>query len=155
MLLDTFADRATVRPSPPTPRAKADTQIANEGRDVNAQLGRRVVGGCARDDALDGRFASVQDVRFQGGDGPRWGINFARRIRRKNEIATGRRVARLHDYRASSEGNLEGCSRSAWTNLRIKPVLRGSSSAALANRSSTNDPAAAWTSGESRVAQVT
>ena len=64
VLLDTFADRRNgFIFSTNAEGARADTQIANEGRDVNPELGRRVVGGRqGRARGLDGRVPhSVQD----------------------------------------------------------------------------------------------
>ena len=90
VLLDTFADRRNGFVFATNPEgAKADTQIANEGRDVNPNWDA-VWWVQARTDR-QGWTAEFRipfkTLRFQGGDAKLWGINFARRVRRKNEIS--------------------------------------------------------------------
>ena len=112
VLLDTFADRRNGFVFATNARgAKADTQIANEGRDVNPNWDAVWWVDAHRDD--EGWTAEFRipfkTLRFQGGDAHEWGINFARRIRRKNEISYWSPVSRAYTiYRASSEGDLEG-----------------------------------------------
>ena len=108
VLLDTFADRrngfvfATNAAG-----AKADTQIANEGRDVNANWDA-VWWVPRRDRRTAGRRSSrfpFKTLRFEAGRRTIWGINFARRIRRKNEIDYWSPVPRAYSiYRASVAG---------------------------------------------------
>ena len=130
VLLDTFADRrngfvfATNAAG-----AKADTQIANEGRDVNPNWdavwwveARRTAEGWTAEFRIP-----FKTLRFEAGDGRTWGINFARRVRRKNEISYWSPVSRAYSIvRASSGGTLLGLPALAQgRNLRIKPFLAG------------------------------
>ena len=128
MLLDTFADRRNGFVFATNARgAKADTQIANEGRDVNPNWDAVWWVDAHRDD--EGWTAEFRipfkTLRFQGGDAHEWGINFSRRIRRKNEISYWSPVSRAYTiYRASSAGDLEGLPPlRPGRNLRIKPFL--------------------------------
>jgi Domain of unknown function (DUF5916)/Carbohydrate family 9 binding domain-like len=128
VLLDTFADRRNGFVFATNARgAKADTQIANEGRDVNPNWDA-VWWVAAREDD-DGWTAEFRipfkTLRFQGGSAHDWGINFARRIRRKNEISYWSPVSRAYTiYRASSAGDLTGLpTLAAGRNLRIKPFV--------------------------------
>ena len=56
-----------------------------------------------------------------------WGINFARRVRRKNEVSYWSPVSRAYTiYRASSDGDLTGLPPlRPGRNLRIKPFVLG------------------------------
>jgi hypothetical protein len=130
VLLDTFADRRNGFVFATNARgAKSDTQIANEGRDVNPNWDA-VWWVEARLDA-DGWTAEFRipfkTLRFQGGDAHTWGINFARRIRRKNEVSYWSPVSRAYSiYRASSNGDLTGLPPlRPGRNLRIKPFVLG------------------------------
>jgi hypothetical protein len=130
VLLDTFGDRrngfvfATNAEG-----AKADTQIANEGRDVN--INWDAVWWVAARKTADGWSAEFRipfkTLRFQSGEGRLWGINFSRRVRRKNEISYWSPVSRAYTiYRASSEGDLTGLpSLQPGRNLRVKPFVLG------------------------------
>jgi RluA family pseudouridine synthase len=128
VLLDTFSDRrngfvfATNAAG-----AKADTQMANEGRDVNANwdavwwvAARRTPNGWSAEFRIP-----FKTLRFEAGDPKSWGINFARRVRRKTEVSYWSPVSRAFTiYRASSEGNLSGLpALRAGRNLRVKPFL--------------------------------
>ena len=64
-------------------------------------------------------------LRYEGGPGHDWGINFSRRIRRKNEVTYWSPVSRAFSiYRASSEGDLTGLpALQPGRNMRIKPYL--------------------------------
>ncbi len=128
VLLDTFADRrngfvfATNAEG-----AKADTQVANEGRDVNTNWD--AVWWVKTRRSADGWTAEFRipfkTLRFDAGDGKTWGVNFARRVRRKNEISYWSPVSRAYSiYRASSDGNLAGLSSlRQGRNLRLKPFV--------------------------------
>jgi hypothetical protein len=130
VLLDTFADRrngfvfATNAEG-----AKADTQIANEGRDVNTNWD--AVWWVEARTGADGWTAEFRipfkTLRFRGGDATRWGINFSRRVRRKNEVSYWSPVSRAYTiYRASADGDLNGLpSLRPGRNLRIKPFVLG------------------------------
>ncbi len=128
MILDTFADRrngfvfATNAAG-----AKSDTQIANEGRDVNTSWD--AVWSVATRRGSDGWTAEVRipfkTLRFERGDGRIWGVNFSRRIRRKNEIDYWSPVPRVYNlYRAGLGGTLAGLPDAAQgRNLRLKPWI--------------------------------
>ncbi|HUU35749.1 MAG TPA: DUF5916 domain-containing protein, partial [Vicinamibacterales bacterium] len=130
VLLDTFADRRNGFIFSTNARgARADTQIANEGRDVNPNwdavwwVAARVV-----DDGWQAEFRiPFKTLRFQPGDGHTWGINFARRIRRKNEATYWSPVARAFSIvRASSAGTLTGLPNlNQGRNIRVKPFVLG------------------------------
>jgi hypothetical protein len=132
ILLDTFADRRNGFVFITNPEgAKSDTQIANEGRDVN-QSWDAVWRVAARRHA-DGWSAEIwipfKTLRFEPGEGQTWGVNFARRIRRKNEVAYWSPVPRAYSiYRASQDGNLVGLPDvDQGRNLRLKPFFVTSS----------------------------
>lgn len=128
VLLDTFADRRNGFVfSTNSAGAKADTQMTNEGRDVNANWdavwwveSRRTADGWTAEFRIP-----FKTLRFRAGDGQAWGINFARRVRRKSEISYWSPVSRAYSIsRASAAGNLTGLpSLKQGRNLRIKPFL--------------------------------
>src|SRR4029077_19351024 len=64
-------------------------------------------------------------LRFEAGAGRVWGVNFSRRIPRKNEIDYWASVARVYNlYRSSFGGTLAGLpDASQGRNLRIKPFV--------------------------------
>ena len=124
--------------------AKADTQIANEGRDVNPNWD--AVWWVEARKTADGWTAEFRipfkTLRFEAGDGKSWGINFARRVRSKNEISYWSPVSRAYSiFRASSAGTLAGLPPlRQGRNLRIKPFLaagavRGVGEARIRSRS--------------------
>jgi hypothetical protein len=126
ILLDTFADRRNGFVFVANAAgAKSDTQIANEGRDVNTNWD--AVWTVATKIADDGWTAEIRipfkTLRFERGEGHIWGINFSRRIRRRNEIDYWSPVPRVYNlYRAGFGGTLEGLPDAAQgRNLRIKP----------------------------------
>ena len=128
VLLDTFADRRNGFVFSTNSRgAKADTQIANEGRDVNPNWD--AVWWVESRQTADGWTAEFRipfkTLRFEAGDGKNWGINFARRVRRKNETSYWSPVSRAYSiFRASSAGTLAGLPPlRQGRNLRIKPFL--------------------------------
>jgi hypothetical protein len=130
VLLDTFADRRNGFVFTTNARgAKADTQVANEGRDVNPNWD--AVWWVAARQGPDGWTAEFRipfkTLRFSGGDEHSWGINFARRVRRKTEISYWSPVSRAYSiYRASSDGDLTGLpSLRQGRNLRVKPFVLG------------------------------
>jgi hypothetical protein len=139
ILLDTFADRRNgfvfvVNPV----GAKSDTQIANEGRDVNTSWDA-VWSVATRQDA-GGWTAEIRipfkTLRFERGEGKIWGVNFSRRIRRKNEVDYWSPVPRVYNlYRASLAGTLDGLpDASQGRNLRLKPWVAGNATRATAAR---------------------
>ena len=128
VILDTFADRRNgfvfaINAA----GAKSDTQIANEGRDVNPSWD--AVWSVATKITADGWTAEIRipfkTLRFEAGEGRIWGVNFSRRIRRKNEIDYWSPVPRVYNlYRAGLGGTLAGLPNAAQSrNLRIKPWI--------------------------------
>jgi hypothetical protein len=130
VLLDTFGDRrngfvfATNAEG-----AKADTQIADEGREINTNWD--AVWWVAAQKTVDGWTAEFRipfkTLRFAAGDGREWGINFARRVRRKNELSYWSPVSRAYTIaRASAAGTLTGLpDLRAGRNIRVKPFVLG------------------------------
>src|SRR6185295_13854758 len=104
VILDTFADRRNgfvfvVNPV----GAKSDAQIANEGRDVNANWDAVWTVATRRD--ASGWTAEIRipfkTLRFDRGADRIWGVNFSRHIRRKNEVDYWSPVPRVYNlYRA-------------------------------------------------------
>ena len=128
VILDTFADRRNGYVFAINALgAKSDAQIANEGREVNTSWD--AVWTVATRSGADGWSAEIRipfkTLRFEGGGGRVWGVNFSRRIRRKNEIDYWSPVPRVYNlYRASLDGTLAGLpDASQGRNLRIKPFL--------------------------------
>ncbi|MBI3981532.1 MAG: carbohydrate binding family 9 domain-containing protein [Gemmatimonadetes bacterium] len=131
VILDTFGDRRNgyvfiVNPA----GAKADWQVANEGREVNTSWeapwsasARRVTDGWTAEIAIPFRA-----LRFDQRSGGVWGVNFARSIRRKNEEAFWSPIPRAYSIaRLSVAGNLEELPMSGGgRDLRLKPYVAGS-----------------------------
>ena len=129
MILDTFGDRRngyvfiTNREG-----ARADQQVANEGREINTSWdavwtsarGRAPTAGPRRWRSRSGRCASTVAAGL-------WGINFSRRIRRRNEVDFWSPVPRAYNLtRVSLAGNLTGLpAESPGRDLRVKPYLLG------------------------------
>ena len=136
VLLDTFADRRNGFVFATNPAgAKSDTQIANEGRDVNTSWD--AVWSVATKVDANGWSAEMRipfkTLRFERGEGRIWGANFSRRIRRKNEVDYWSPVPRVYNlYRAGLAGTLTGLGDvSQGHNLRIKPWVAGNSTRAV------------------------
>ena len=132
VILDTFADRRNgfvfvIN----AVGAKSDAQIANEGRDVNASWD--AVWTVATRRSAEGWSAEMRipfkTLRFERGAGHLWGVNFSRRIRRKNEVDYWSPVPRVYNlYRASLAGTLGGLpDASQGRNLRLKPWIASNS----------------------------
>ncbi len=137
LILDTFADRRNgfvfvVNPA----GAKSDTQIANEGRDVNTNWD--AVWDVATTRSEKGWTAEIRipfkTLRFERGADRIWGVNFSRHIRRKNEVDYWSPVPRVYNlYRASMAGTLSGLpDASQGRNLRLKPWVSGDVTRGLA-----------------------
>jgi len=107
--------------------AKSDTQIANEGRDVNTNWD--AVWNVATTRSENGWTAEIRipfkTLRFERGADRIWGVNFSRHIRRKNEVDYWSPVPRVYNlYRASMAGTLGGLpDASQGRNLRVKPWI--------------------------------
>ncbi len=126
VLLDTFADRTNGYVFiTNVDGARADRQIANEGREVNSSWDgvwvvktRRVGDGWVAEMAIPFRT-----LRFDFASAPDWGINFARHIRRRNEVDFWAPVPRAFNLsRVSLAGVLTGVvHEGASRDLRVKP----------------------------------
>jgi hypothetical protein len=129
VILDTYRDRRngflfTVNPH----GARRDAQVSDEGRSVNADWDtvwdvRTQIGssGWTAEIAIPFKSLSFDQRRT----GQVWGVNFARKIRRKNEVGFWAPVARRYDIsRLSLAGELRGLeSITRGRNLRVKPFL--------------------------------
>lgn len=144
VIIDTFTDRRngfvfiTNRQG-----ARADQQVANEGREINTSWDavwfvrtRQEADGWTIEMAIPFR-----SLRFERGVHEGWGINFSRRIRRKNEVTFWSPVPRAYNLaRVSLAGNLAGLPAvSPGRNLQVKPYVLGRSVRAT-GRGTTFDP---------------
>jgi len=126
VVLDTFHDRRNgYRFATNAAGAKWDAQMVNEGRETNANwdaiwnVKTRVV--------EDGWVAEIaipfRTLKFRREDVQSWGINFQRRIRRRNETSYWSPLPRIYDLNrvslAGTLNDLEGIKPGA--NFRIKP----------------------------------
>jgi len=144
VILDTFADRRNGFVFMTSPRgAKSDAQIANEGREVNTSWDG--VWTVATRVGADGWSAELRipfkALRFErggkdAGETRVWGVNFSRRIRRKNEIDFWSPVPRVYNlYRASLGGTLGGLpNANQGINLRLKPWVAANSTREVGGR---------------------
>ena len=110
--------------------AKWDAQMINEGLEINENwdalwdVATRIVD--------TGWYAEIvipfRTLRFRSGEEQTWGINFQRRIRRRNEDSFWAPVPRIYDLqRVSLAGTLEGLQGVRPGNdLRVKPYVLGS-----------------------------
>ena len=112
LILDTFRDRRNGYVFITNPGGgRADRQIANEGREVNTSWDG--IWDVRTQRRADGWTAEMRipfrTLRFEPGADQRWGINFARRIRFKNETSYWSTVPRAFDLtRLSLAGELSG-----------------------------------------------
>ncbi len=126
VILDTFHDRRNGYVFITNVEgARADRQVSSEGREINASWDavwtvktRRVADGWVAEMAIPFRA-----LRFAAGAEQTWGINFSRRIRRKNEIDFWAPIPREYSLtRLSLAGTLEGVHpEGASRDLRVKP----------------------------------
>jgi len=126
VMLDTFHDRTNGYVFITNAEgARSDRQVANEGREVNASWDgmwsvktMRVADGWTVEMAIP-----FKTLRFDFEAAPTWGINFARRIRRKFEIDFWSPVPRAFGLsRVSLAGELTGISHEGTSHdLRVKP----------------------------------
>ena len=129
VIIDSFGDKRNGFLFATNPDgARADQQITNEGRDINAswdavwtvRTGRSPEGWTVE------MAIPLKSLRFETGGS--WGVNFSRRIRRKNEIDYWSPIPRSFSLaRVSLAGVLNGLSEATpGRNLQIKPyVLAG------------------------------
>lgn len=130
VILDTFADRRNGYIFATNPAgARADMQVANEGRELNSSWDapwavhtRRVADGWTVEMAIP--FHAIRSGSASG----LWGVNFSRRIRRNNEVDFWAPVPRAYALtRLSLAGNLVGLpASSGGRDLRITPYVLGS-----------------------------
>ena len=128
VLLDTFHDRQNGYVFLTNVEgARADRQIANEGRETNTSWDaiwsvktRRTADGWVVEMAIPFRA-----LRYDLTAAPAWGINFARRIRHRNEVDFWSPVSREYNLaRVSAAGTLDSIGTTiASRDLRLKPYL--------------------------------
>ena len=130
VIFDTFADRRNGYVFITNPAgARVDRQIANEGREINPSWD--AIWDVKTRQVADGWMAELRipfrALRFEQTPNHPWGINFSRRVRRKNETSFWSPVSRAFNlYRLSLAGNLAGLeSGSASRDLRVKPYVLG------------------------------
>jgi hypothetical protein len=126
VVIDTFHDERNgyqfaINPS----GAKWDSQMSNEGRDQNQNwdgiwdVGTRI--------GEDGWYAEIEipfkTLKFGPDELQTWGINFQRRLRRRNENSYWAPLRRIHQLsRVSMAGTYEGLQGlTPGANIRIKP----------------------------------
>ncbi len=131
MVLDTFHDERNGYVFATNARgAKWDAQMINEGLEVNENWD--ALWDVATRITETGWYAEIvipfRTLRFRSGDEQTWGINFQRRIRRRNEDSFWAPVPRIYDLqRVSLAGTLEGLQGVRPGNdLRVKPYALGS-----------------------------
>ena len=136
VLLDTFGDRRNGYVfSTNIEGARHDRQVALEGREVNRSWD--AVWDVRTHRQADGWTVEMRipfrALRFDRTGGAPWGINFARRIRRVNEISYWSPVPRAYTLnRVSLAGTLVGLETgSAGRDLRFKPYISDNAVRAL------------------------
>jgi uncharacterized protein DUF5916/cellulose/xylan binding protein with CBM9 domain len=144
VILDTFADRRNGFVFATNAKgAKSDSQIANEGREVNGSWD--AVWTVATKVGADGWSAELRipfkTLRFERGADHIWGVNFSRRIRHKNEVDYWSPVPRVYNlYRAGLAGTLGGLpDASQGHNLRLKPWVAANATRPVGGREFDND----------------
>lgn len=130
VIIDTFRDRRNGYVFMTNAAgARADWQVANEGREIN----RSWDGVWTVRTQRDARGWTVEmaipfrTLRFDFSRSANWGINFARRIRRRNEVSYWAPVPRAYSLtRVSLAGLLGGVAHQGTSrDLRIKPYVAG------------------------------
>jgi hypothetical protein len=132
VVLDTFADRRNGFVFMTNPQgARADQQMANEGREINASWDAVwfVKTSLPGDGWIVEMAIPFTSLRFDLDHVPVWGINFSRRIRRRNEVDFWSPVPRAYTLtRVSLAGNLAGLgSTRPGRDFRVKPYVAASS----------------------------
>lgn len=130
VMLDTFHDRRNGYVFITNAAgARSDRQFANEGREINTSWDgiwqvktQRTADGWSLEMAIPFR-----GLRFVPNDASTWGLNFARRQRRKNEIDFWTPIPRAFNiYRASLAGELQELDLAVSSrDLRVKPYAMG------------------------------
>ncbi len=143
VILDTFHDGRNGYQFATNPAgAKWDAQMANEGRENNANWDG--IWDVATTIAELGWYAEIRipfrTLKFTGSDLQSWGVNFERKLRRMNEDSYWAPLPRIYDLqRVSMAGTVEGFrGLRPGMNLRFKPYA-ASASNQLAGRKTTGD----------------
>ncbi len=133
VVLDTFGDQRNGFEFATNPAgAKWDAQMSNEGRESNANwdgiwdVRTRITD--------EGWYAEMRipfrTLKFSALDPQAWGVNFQRRLRRRNEDSYWAPLPRIYNLdRVSMAGTLDGLRNlRPGRNLRVKPYAAASSS---------------------------
>ncbi|MGH9257879.1 MAG: DUF5916 domain-containing protein [Vicinamibacterales bacterium] len=133
IVLDTFHDARNGYQFATNPAgAKWDSQMANEGRERNADWDG--IWDVATRVAETGWYAEIRipfrTLKFVSTDTQTWGVNFERKLRRFNEDSYWSPVPRIYDVeRVSLAGTIEEMrGLRPGRNLRFKPYAAGASS---------------------------
>ena len=133
IILDTFHDERNGYAFATNPAgAKWDAQMANEGRENNANWDG--IWDVVTTVTETGWYAEIRipfrTLKFNSSDAQSWGMNFERKLRRLNEDSYWAPVPRIYDLnRVSMAGTVEGMrGLRPGKNLRIKPYAASSSS---------------------------
>ena len=128
VILDTFRDRRNGYVFITNPAGgRVDRQISNEGREINSSWD--AIWDVRTQRREDGWSAEMRipfrTLRFVPGAERAWGINFSRRIRRRNEVTFWSPVPRAFNLmRLSLAGDLAGLRMgTAGRDIRVKPYL--------------------------------
>ena len=128
VIIDTFRDRRNGYVFIVNPEGgRADRQIANEGREINSSWD--AVWDVKTQRGPEGWTVEFRipfrTLRFDPGEDQSWGINFSRRIRRKNEVTFWAPVPRAYNLmRLSLAGNVTGLHPGqAGRDIRVKPYV--------------------------------
>lgn len=142
VILDTFRDRRNGYIFITNPAGgRVDRQIANEGREINSSWD--AIWDVKTQRSADGWTAEMRipfrTLRFEPGSKDGWGINFSRRIRRKNEVTFWSPVPRAFNLmRLSMAGDVTGLEvGAAGRDLRVKPYVLGNTVREVAGKSFT------------------
>jgi hypothetical protein len=133
IVIDTFSDQRNGFEFAINPAgAKWDAQIANEGRESNANwdgiwdVRTRIV--------ETGWYAEIRiplrTLKFTSASSLSWGVNFQRRLRRRNEDSFWAPIPRMYTLdRVSLAGSIDGLRQlRPGRNLRVKPYAAANSS---------------------------
>jgi hypothetical protein len=133
IVLDTFHDARNGYTFATNPAgAKYDAQMANEGRDRNANWDG--IWDVATRTTETGWYAEIRvpfrTLKFEGRDIQTWGVNFERKVRRLNEDSYWSPLPRIYNLdRVSMAGTVEGLTGlRPGMNLRFKPYAATTSS---------------------------
>ena len=133
VVFDTFSDQRNGFEFATSPAgAKWDAQMSNEGRESNANWDG--IWDVKTRMADDGWYAEIRipfkTLKFTDADPQTWGINFERRLRRKNEESYWSPLPRIYTLdRVSLAGSIANLRQlKPGRNLRVKPFVSASSS---------------------------